>query len=152
MVVRFSDPQTVEQPQFIRSSAIKCFESSGMPAYVNTRDPDASEYEVSLVTGNADESTPRQPGTRLQASNGPILGDRRLIRTKTAAPSTVSKDVNECKDAAVAGGVFTTTNVSNTPDSTGWQTTWGSTTIVPMMQDFDRCLSSRGYTVGPAAK
>lgn len=150
MAVRFADPETITEPHFIRSAAIHCFESAGMPASVSTHDHDAREYDVQLTTGNVRDSTEREPGVRLSASGGPYLGARRHIRTNAADPTTVVSDVTECRDRAAAGGVFTTTRMSGAPDSAGWQMSFGHTTIQPMVDRFDQCLKNRGYGVESA--
>jgi hypothetical protein len=56
-------------------------------------------------------------------------------------------DIQDCRERAVAEGIFTTTRMSNTPDSAGWQMTYGYTTIQPMAARFDQCLRNRGYDV-----
>jgi hypothetical protein len=152
MAVRFADPESLAQPHFIRTAAIHCFESSGMPAYLSTHEPDANEYDVELETGNVNDHTEREQGVRQFATAGPYLGARRRIRANVAEPPTVVKDVEACKDLAAADGVFTTTQMSTTPDSNGFQTTYGHTTIEPMLDRFDQCLSKRGYSVEPVKK
>lgn len=145
--VRFADPEATAQPHLVRSAAVRCFESSGMPAYVSQHDSDAREYVVELSTGNSNDPSQPADAVRVAARGGPYLGARRRVRTTAADPAAVFHDAMECKDQATAGGVFTRTQMNSTPDSAGMQMGWGQTTILPMLGRFDRCLSNRGYVV-----
>jgi hypothetical protein len=141
MAVRLGDSGGGAQPHFISSAAIQCFESSGMPAYATAHQPNASDYDVELATGNINKSIAPPPGVPLFATGGPYLGAHRHIRTSLADPATVAKDVQECRDKATADGVLTTSRMSADTQTTGY------VTIGPMIERFDRCLRDRGYSV-----
>jgi hypothetical protein len=147
LTVRVGDPETATEPHFIRSATVRCFESAGMPAYVNGHNPDTHEYIVELSTGNSNDPGRPADAVRVIAKGGPYLGMRQRVRTTGSDPAVLTRDVTECKDQAAAGGVFTRTQMNNTADSAGMQSGWGQTTILPMVERFDRCLSGRGYVV-----
>lgn len=149
MQVRFASSQSREQPHFIRSGVVGCIERSGVSGYVNTRERDSTVYDVEFTTGNVNDSVAPERGAPLVSSGGPHLGALRHIRAG-AAPATVAIDVQACRDQAAAAGVFTTTRMSSSPDSSGRQASYGSTTIQPMLDRFDGCLRGRGYGVEPA--
>jgi hypothetical protein len=150
--VQFPDRDKTSQPLFVHAAAIRCFESLGLSGYVISHEPDAQEYVVQVSTGNLYDAQPPEKGNRIWASGAPFLGAQRKIQSSQADSKIVAKDVRECRDEATASGVFTSSTSSSGPDSVGWQTTHSSTTIRPMLERFDRCLTNRKYSVQPVGE
>lgn len=145
-----ADPDHLAQPHYIRTEAIRCFESSGVPPYVSVHQPDAQEYEVQVETGNIYKRTPPEQGARLYASGGPFLGGRRHIRADIPDATIVARDVHECLDEAAARGTAESTRLNAGTDSMGWGLSFSQTTIRPLLNRFDQCLVNRRYAVQPA--
>jgi hypothetical protein len=150
MRLRFVDAASIAQPNFIRSQATQCFESSGMPTFASTREPHTTDFYVQFSTGNVNGGVQREPGILMSTSGGPHLGARRRIRARTSIYLTVAKDVKGCSDSAAAEGVFATNRLTVGTDSSGWQTTSTTTSIQPMLDRFDQCLRGLDYIVESA--
>ena len=74
------DNSAYSQPYFLRSAALRCVETSGMPTPQLIVEPAATEYRVSITVG--------------------ILRARRRLRLTSANPRPVGADVAECMRAA----------------------------------------------------
>lgn len=79
------DKSAYTQPYFLRSAALRCIETSGMPPAEMVAGSVASEYRVSITVG--------------------ILRARRRVRVTTAGLRPVAADVDECMHAAQDEGV-----------------------------------------------
>jgi len=79
------DKSAYVQPYFLRTAALRCVETSGMPPPEIATGSVATEYRVSVTVG--------------------MLRARRRLRVTSASPRPVATDVDECMHGAEEKGV-----------------------------------------------
>ena len=109
-----------------------------MSGYQETVGPRATEYRVTIVTGDA---------ARYMAAGGiPLgqnLGGRRILVSHTETDkTTIVADVESCLRTAATRGVME--NCGTEP--------YQCKTVQPMLDRFDKCLRSRSYAIEPCSE
>ena len=134
-----SKPAAAERPHApeIFPAMLACAASARMSGYQEILGPRATEYRVTVVTGDA---------ARYMAAGeiplGRNLGGHRIVVSHVEMDKkTIVADVDSCLKIAAVPGLL---------ESCG-SGTYQCETIQPMLDRFDTCLRSRSYSVEPCS-
>jgi hypothetical protein len=131
--MRLTSDYTVTMPNSIKKTVLECIQSSGLPPYEETVEPDETEYFVNISV-----HWPSHPEKDGRPAPDNTLDARRWIQRSSTNATLVVKDVRECFVAASASAA---SSISSEP-----------THIQPLTDRFDQCVRARSYTVEePAA-